>query len=99
MQSHIAYTSLDHDLIKMVSDLFTKLYQKRMLIRLIGIKFSHLVQGNYQYKLFEENVEQIQLYKAMDKIRNRYGKDAVNRAGGMSFKAHDFNPFNGKNNS
>lgn len=99
MQSHIAYTSLDHELIKMVSDLFTKLYQKRMLIRLIGIKFSHLVQGNYQYKLFEENVEQIQLYKAMDKIRNRYGKDAVNRAGGMNFKAHDFNPFNGKNNS
>jgi DNA polymerase-4 len=99
MQSHIAYTSLDHDLIHMVMELFQKLYQKRMLIRLIGIRFSHLVQGNYQFKLFEENVSTIQLYKAMDKIRSRYGKDAVNRAGGMSFKANDFNPFNGKTNS
>jgi DNA polymerase-4 len=99
MQSHISYTSLDHDLIQMVTELFHKLYQKRMLIRLIGIKFSHLVQGNYQYKLFEENVQQIQLYKAMDKIRERYGKDAVNRAGGMDFKPHDMNPFNGKTNT
>lgn len=99
MQSHISYTSLDHDLIQMVTELFHKLYQKRMLIRLIGIKFSHLVQGNYQYKLFEENVQQIQLYKAMDKIRERYGKDAVNRAGGMDFKPHDINHFNGKTNT
>ena len=99
MQSHISYTSLDHDLIQMVTELFHKLYQKRMLIRLIGIKFSHLVQGNYQYKLFEENVQQIQLYKAMDKIRERYGKDAVNRAGGMDFKPPDIHPFNGKTNT
>ncbi len=99
MQSHISYTSLDHDLIQMVTELFHKLYQKRMLIRLIGIKFSHLVQGNYQYKLFEENVQQIQLYKAMDKIRERYGKDAVNRAVGMDFKPHNMNPFNGKTNT
>jgi DNA polymerase-4 len=78
-----------------VSDLFDKLYQKRMLIRLIGIKFSHLVQGGHQYNLFEETVEQIQLYEAMDRIRTRYGKNAVSRAAGMDFESHDFNAFNG----
>ncbi len=95
MQARIPYTSLDHVLMEKVSDLFDKLYQKRMLIRLIGIKFSHLVQGGHQYNLFEETIEQIQLYEAMDRIRIRYGKDAISRAAGMDFEAHDFNAFNG----
>lgn len=95
MQARIAYTSLDHILIEKVKTLFDKLYQKRMLIRLIGVKFSHLVQGGHQYNLFEETIEQINLYQAMDKIRKRYGKNSVNRAAGMDFKLHEFNPFNG----
>ncbi|MBJ7427635.1 MAG: DNA polymerase IV [Bacteroidia bacterium] len=99
MQARIPYTSLDHILIEKVNDLFEKLYQKRMLIRLIGVRFSHLVQGGHQYNLFEQTLQQIQLYQAMDKIRKRYGKDAVNRAGGMDFKSHDFNSFSGKKQS
>lgn len=95
MQARIPYTSLDHVLIEKVSELFDKLYQKRMLIRLIGVRLSHLVHGGHQYNLFEETLEQIQLYQAMDKIRKRYGKNAVNRAVGMDFRSHDFNPFNG----
>jgi DNA polymerase-4 len=96
MQARIPYTSLDHILIQKVSELFDKLYQKRMLIRLIGIRFSHLVQGGHQYSLFEETLEQIQLYEAMDKIRKRFGKDAIHRAVGMDEKLHDFNLFKGK---
>ncbi|MFI5220927.1 MAG: DNA polymerase IV [Bacteroidia bacterium] len=94
-QERIPYTSLDHVLIEKVMKLFDKLYQKRMLIRLIGVKLSHLVHGSHQYRLFEQTEEQINLYEAMDKIRNWYGKDAVNRAAGMHFKHRDFNPFNG----
>ena len=86
MQARIPYTSLDHVLIEKVKELFKKLYQKRLLIRLIGVKFSHLVQGGYQYSLFEDTVEQIDLYRAMDKIRLRYGKDAVFRASGLQKK-------------
>ncbi len=93
MQARMPYTSLDHLLIEKVNMLFNKLYQKRMLIRLIGIRFSHLVQGGHQYSLFEETIEQIQLCEAMDKIRKRYGKDAINRAEGVDYKAHDFNAF------
>ena len=96
MQARIAYTSLDHLLIEKVKELFDKLFQKRMLIRLIGIRFSHLVQGNYQGDLFNDTVEQLQLYQALDTIRKRFGKEAVQRAVGMGLKHKDFNPFNGK---
>lgn len=83
MQSRIPYTSLDKILIDKVMDLFDKLYQKRMLIRLIGIRFSHLVQGGHQYQLFENTIEQLELLRAMDKIRLRYGKNAISRAVGL----------------
>ncbi len=97
MQSRIGYTSLDHTLIDKVKELFDKLYQKRMLIRLIGIRFSHLVHGNYQFDIFNDTAEQIQLYQAMDKLRNRYGRDIVKRAVGMKISQRgDFNPFNGR---
>ncbi|MGE0569270.1 MAG: hypothetical protein AB7O73_15125 [Bacteroidia bacterium] len=67
-----------------------------MLIRLVGVRFSHLIQGSYQFDLFEDTIEQLQLYQAMDKIRKRFGKDAVQRAIGLGVKQHDFNPFNGR---
>lgn len=95
MQAHISYTSLDHILIEKVKELFDKLYQKRMLIRLIGIRFSHLVQGSYQYSLFEDYTQQILLYQAMDKMRKRFGKDVIQRAVGLGIRQNDFNPFNG----
>jgi DNA polymerase-4 len=96
MQVQMPYTSLDHTLIEKVKELFDKLYQKRMLIRLIGVRFSHLVQGSYQYNLFEDSTQQIQLYQAMDKMRKRYGDNTViQRAAGLGLKHNDFNPFNG----
>ena len=79
-QLRIAYTSADHTLISYSCELFEKLYEKRMLIRLIGIRFSELVTGSLQINLFEHTEEMINLYQAMDKIRNRYGDDAVKRA-------------------
>ncbi len=95
MQARIPYSSMDHILIEKVKELFDKLYQKRMLIRLIGVRLSHLVHGGHQYNLFDQTPEQIQLYLAMDKIRKRYGKEAVARAIGTDFKEFGMNPFNG----
>lgn len=94
-QARIAYTALDSTLIEKVKELFNKLYQKRMLVRLIGVRFSHLIQGTYQFDLFDDKTEQIQLYQAMDKMRKRFGTDAVLRAAGIGIKQRDFNPFNG----
>ncbi|NDV43148.1 DNA polymerase IV [Flagellimonas sediminis] len=97
-QLHIPYTSADHILIPKIVDLFNGLYNKRMLVRLIGIRFSHLVSGNYQINLFEDTEEALNLYQAMDRIRNRFGSRSVLRASAMGAKTIGsmHNPFNGE---
>lgn len=96
MQSRIPYTSCDHTLIQRVKELFDKLYNRRMLVRLIGVKFSHLVGGSHQINLFEDSEEMIKLYQAMDKMRKRFGSDAIQRAVSVEYQGKMFNPFNGK---
>ncbi len=98
-QVQIPYTSGDHILIRRVKEIFHKLYNRRMLIRLIGVRFSHLVGGNYQINLFEDSEEQIKLYQALDHLNKRFGTKTVCRAVGMSQDSHDFNPFTGKSTS
>lgn len=95
-QMRISYTSCDHILIKGVKELFKKLYNRRMLIRLIGVKFSHLVHGNYQIDLFDDSLEMINLYKAMDTVNKRYGLGAIKRAASINKRKKSHNPFNGK---
>ncbi|WP_108805281.1 DNA polymerase IV [Aquimarina sp. Aq107] len=97
-QLKIPYTSADHILIPKILELFEKLYQKRLLVRLIGIRFSHLVTGNYQINLFEDNEKQLNLYKALDHIRGQYGDRSVIRAVAMGAKTigRMQNPFNGQ---
>ncbi|MEI7802604.1 MAG: DNA polymerase IV, partial [Bacteroidota bacterium] len=95
MQSRISYTSSDHTLIARVKELFDKLFQRRMLIRLVGVRFSHLVRGGYQINLFEDSESVIKLYQAMDRMKRRFGNDKVLRAGGVGFSMREFNPFNG----
>jgi DNA polymerase-4 len=63
--------------------LFVRLYQRRMLIRLIGVKLSHLVRGTPQLNLFEDTPEMVRLYQEIDRMRNRYGRKSVIRAVGM----------------
>lgn len=97
LQARIPYTSADHVLIEKVMELFEKAYNRRLLVRLIGVRYSHLVGGGYQINLFEDNDAHINLYQAMDKIRQRFGDRAVMRASGLN--AHTIgrsNPFNGK---
>lgn len=96
-QLKIPYTSADHILIPKILELFQQLYNKRLLVRLIGIRFSHLVQGNYQINLFEDTEEALNLYAALDHIRNRYGDRSVIRAAAMGAKTigRMDNPFNG----
>lgn len=86
-QLKIPYTSCDHILIKYILELFDKLYNRRMRIRLIGIRFSGLARGSYQVNMFEDTVEMMSLYQTMDKIRNRFGDDAVSRCAGTKLKA------------
>jgi DNA polymerase-4 len=86
VQQRIGYTSFDHVLIPVAKELFRKLYQRRMLIRLIGVRFSHLVTGVQQIDLFDQTPELINLYQAMDRMRLRYGRDKLVRAVGVGVK-------------
>jgi len=83
LQKQIPYTAFDHQLIAVVKDLFDRLYQRRMLIRLIGVRFSGLVSGNPQLNMFDDNLGMINLYQALDRIRRKYGSHAVRRGVAM----------------
>lgn len=95
-QLRIPYTSTDHTLIKVVKEMFDKLYERRVLIRLIGVKFSGLVNGGYQINLLEDSVELIQLYQEMDYVRIRYGDKAVQRVSAVGYEFKPVDPGRGR---
>lgn len=102
-QLKIAYTSADHVLIPHIERLFDQLYNRRMMVRLVGVSFSDLVTGNYQINLFDDTEERLNLYQAMDYIKTKY---AYNKDGdqiltwastmGISDIGSMGNPFNGE---
>jgi DNA polymerase IV len=79
-QIHISYTSSDHVILRVVQELFDKLYNRRMLIRLVGVRLSNLVHGNQQISLFDDTEEDINLYEAMDFIKHKHGVEKLIRA-------------------
>jgi DNA polymerase IV len=83
LQKRIPYTSFDHTLINEAKELFCRLYQRRMLIRLIGVRVSGLVRGVQQLNMFEDTSEMVRLYLALDSLRARFGRNAVRRAAGV----------------
>lgn len=82
-QSRVAYTAVDHTLSRIALDLFEKVYTRRMRLRLIGLRFTNLVHGQHQMNLFEDTEELMNLYQAMDRMKNRFGSDALGRASGF----------------
>jgi DNA polymerase IV len=79
-QIHVPYTSSDQTILRVVQELFKKLYNRRMLIRLVGVRLSNLVHGNQQISLFDDTEEDINLYEAMDFIKHKHGVDKLVRA-------------------
>ncbi len=85
-QKRIPYTAIDHTLIEYGKALFDQLYNRRIRVRLIGIRLSDLAGGGHQIDLFNDDDRIINLYQAMDKLKKRYGANAVRRR-----VAHDIN--------
>ncbi len=83
-QKTIDYTNADDILILTAQELFDKLYDRRMLIRLVGVRFTRLVPGNYQIQLYEDTQENIRLYQSIDSIKKRFGEGLLMRATGAS---------------
>ncbi len=86
-QNHIPYSSSDNVLITQAMDLFDRLYTRRLMIRLVGVRLSKLAHGYYQVNLFDDTEEEIRLFSAMDRIKNKYGAGALTRASTL-----DINP-------
>ena len=82
-QKRISYTASDNVLLQTVLELFRVNYTRRVLIRLIGVKFSNIVPGFTQINLFDDTEEMLNLYQSLDKIRLRFGGNAIMRAVGL----------------
>jgi DNA polymerase-4 len=82
-QKTVDYTNADHILLQTAQDLFEKLYDRRILIRLLGVRLTRLVPGNYQIKLYEDTQETIRLYQSIDSIKRQFGEGLVMRASGV----------------
>lgn len=78
-QSVIEFTNADNKLLQKVRDIFAKAYHKGRLVRLIGVRFSNLTHGQGQINLFD-NADLPELYKAMDKIKSRFGEGLIKTA-------------------
>lgn len=76
-QVRIPFTNLDDALSKAALETFAKLYTRRVLVRLIGVKVSGLINGSPQIDLFNTSTDQLKLAAAMDSIKNRFGANLV----------------------
>jgi DNA polymerase-4 len=97
-QLRIGYTACDHIILPAIHELFRTLYDRRQRIRLVGVRYSHLVGGGHQMDAFTDTQEAMDLYQAMDRVRKRFGDRMVMRAAGMDAKSigRMDNPFDGQ---
>ncbi|MDD4217514.1 MAG: DNA polymerase IV [Bacteroidales bacterium] len=83
LQKTIPYTAFDHALIPVVKELFAKLYKRRVLIRLVGVRFTKLIRGTPQLNLFEDTPKMIDLYTSLDDIRKKYGEGIIKKGNSL----------------
>ena len=96
-QEVIPYTALDNVLYAKVKDLFNKLYKEGEKVRLLGVRFSHLVPMTLQMNLFDKEAERLQLFKTVDTIKAKFGAGMIKKASGANISDRkDFNPFGNK---
>lgn len=80
-QVSVRRTSYDDEVLKVVRDLFHSAYDGKKPLRLIGIRFSELVENAVQTDLFDNRIRKAKLYEAIDGVKNRFGKKAIGRGG------------------
>ncbi len=79
-QTTIPITKSDDEIIPVVKALFSKLYKKGTPIRLLGVRLTELTNDAIQTNLFSNSEKKQDLYKAIDEVKNRFGKISVKRA-------------------
>jgi DNA polymerase-4 len=79
-QITIDYTFRDDELIPIAKNLFNKLYKKGKQIRLLGVRLSELTNHAMQTSLFDDAEKKTSLYKAIDSVKNQYGRNSLLKA-------------------
>ncbi len=79
-QTTIPYTCADDEVIPVAKELFKKLWKKGTPIRLMGVRLSELTNDAVQTNLFNDVERKTDLYKAIDNVKERFGKGSVKRA-------------------
>ncbi len=79
-QTTIDYTLRDDELIPVAMELFNKLYKKGTAIRLLGVRLSELTNHPVQTNLFDDAKKKNNLYKAIDEVKNKFGKQVLKKA-------------------
>jgi DNA polymerase IV len=79
-QTTIPYTLRDDELIAVAKDLFGKLYLPGKQVRLLGVRLSELTNHAVQANLFDDAEKKNELYKAIDDVKNKFGKAALKKA-------------------
>ncbi|HMK03706.1 MAG TPA: DNA polymerase IV [Ferruginibacter sp.] len=79
-QTTVPYTCADDEIIPVVKELFDKLYRKGVPVRLLGVRLSELTNDAIQTNLFDDVKRKSGLYKAIDNVKNRFGKNSLTRA-------------------
>jgi DNA polymerase IV len=79
-QTTVPYTCADDEVIPVAKELFKKLWKKGTPIRLMGVRLSELTNDAVQTNLFNDVERKTDLYKAIDNVKERFGKASVKRA-------------------
>jgi DNA polymerase IV len=81
-QTTVPYTFYDDELIPVARELFHKLYRKGQPVRLLGVRLNELTNEAVQTNLFADKEKKAELYKAIDGVKNRFGKTSLTKATG-----------------
>ena len=79
-QTTVPYTCSDDEIITVVRQLFEQLWRNGQPVRLLGVRVSELTNEGLQTDLFEDKERKTELYKAIDEVKNRFGKLKIRRA-------------------
>jgi DNA polymerase-4 len=79
-QTAIDYTFRDDELIPQAIDLFHKLYRGGEPVRLLGVRLSELTNQAIQGSLFDDTEKKNKLYKAIDSVKDQFGKSLLQKA-------------------
>jgi DNA polymerase-4 len=76
-QLAISSTSNSRVLLEKALHVFNSFYDTNRKVRLIGVRFSDLEEGMYQINLFDDREKDILLYKAIDEMKTKHGKEKL----------------------